>query len=528
MRAIACALAATIIASVPACSVTAGPDDSATSTGSKPATVGEPRATAIISDLHLGVGRDKNKTWHPYEDFRWEREFRLFLLRLKQEGGGRTDLILNGDTFELWQSLEHDCKYANTDLGCTEAEAVRRVRRVLSEHKGELDALSDFASSGENTVTIVPGNHDAALLFPAVARAVLGAFRAPSGRVKVAAEGHWISRDGLVYAEHGHQIGEEVNRFHGWPLPFLQGQRVVHLRRPWGEQFVQAFYNRYEAKYPIVDNVADERDALRFAMAAEGRLGSVVSSAEFMKFFLLDVSWRQLSDVLGEEGEPTEWDTESILSQGGHAFILESLPEGDPLRAEVERAARERLLGLSVAMLSEREIRAICDLRAIAAERVQADPEANLWSKVERCPVKNEGLGAIGQSFVRSRDDIFGAHLKHTAHRLGQAANRRFGIFVYSHTHRVARGFNPLRAEGLGWDPYVVNSGAWQRVVSAQTLRRMNPNPAEALRGARLEQLPGCYTVVWIAPYAEIPAVEIRSWRENVDGSWEFGPMCDS
>src|SRR5262245_3532676 len=115
----------------------------------------DPRLAVFISDLHVGVGRMPTGEWSAFEDFRWEPEFRLFLERVDRDGGGRTDLVLNGDTFELWQSLSNDCVYPTRDSGCTEAEALQRIRRVMSQHTGVLKALGTFAAAGDNTVTIV-------------------------------------------------------------------------------------------------------------------------------------------------------------------------------------------------------------------------------------------------------------------------------------------------------------------------------------------------------------------------------------
>jgi hypothetical protein len=285
---------------------TAPPASAPSPATAQPVAPGSDRLAVFISDLHLGVGRDASGAWSPLEDFRWEREFTLFLEQLNRDGRGRTDLVLNGDTFELWQSLAQDCVYPNRDLGCTEADALGRITRVLSQHAGEARALAAFASSGANTVTIIPGNHDAGLLFTGVARAVLAALPAPPGRVRILATGYWLSPDGLVYAEHGHQIGEEVNRFEDWPQPFLRGPGGRHLRRPWGEQFVQSYYNQFEAKYPIIDNISDERVAMRYAMSAEGRLASAVASAEFLRFFLLGVSFRQFGGGARRDGWATD------------------------------------------------------------------------------------------------------------------------------------------------------------------------------------------------------------------------------
>ncbi len=137
-------------------------------------------------------------------------------------GKGKSDLILNGDTFELWQSLEpNDCvQRSNKNLSCAEAEALKRLARVLQAHQLELTSIKSFAAAGDNRVVIIPGNHDVALLFENVAKEVLRAIGAPEDRVRIASTGHWLSPDHLIYAEHGHQIGKEGNRFNNWPKPF--------------------------------------------------------------------------------------------------------------------------------------------------------------------------------------------------------------------------------------------------------------------------------------------------------------------
>src|SRR5262245_26332016 len=99
------------------------------------------RLIVVISDLHLGVGHVrvgdlgvdgdliKLGEWHPYEDFRWSKELDSFLSYVNRVGNGATDLVLNGDTFELWQSAVDDCRYDDPDLGCSEQEAVDRIKR---------------------------------------------------------------------------------------------------------------------------------------------------------------------------------------------------------------------------------------------------------------------------------------------------------------------------------------------------------------------------------------------------------------
>jgi UDP-2,3-diacylglucosamine pyrophosphatase LpxH len=130
--------------------------------------VGTTRTRIFISDLHLGVGRSADGVWSPFEDFRWNAEFKAFLTSLQSDEG--VDLVLVGDSFELWQSLEKDCRSTNPDLGCTEGEALHRIERVLQQHQDTIAALGAFARSGSNHVFLVPGNHDAGPAYMFVAR----------------------------------------------------------------------------------------------------------------------------------------------------------------------------------------------------------------------------------------------------------------------------------------------------------------------------------------------------------------------
>src|ERR1044071_7285300 len=134
------------------------------------------RYTVVISDLHLGLGCKTKTDCHPYEDFRWTDDFRGFLAAINALSNKNTDLILNGDTFELWQSDDVPCtqKGRSHDESCTEKEAVDRITQITTMHHADLQLLAQFASEGTNRLLIVPGNHDAALLFEKVFAVVRG------------------------------------------------------------------------------------------------------------------------------------------------------------------------------------------------------------------------------------------------------------------------------------------------------------------------------------------------------------------
>lgn len=415
----------------------------------------QPRTVIVISDLHFGMGGRATEgggaTWDPYEDFRWSREWAEFLSRIDAEGqqaGTATDLILNGDAFELWQSRSNDCRDHGNDLGCSGDEALARVQHVIAAHSYDLRALGQFAMRGDNRVVIVPGNHDAALLFPAVASAVMQASGAPAERLSVASSGFWISRDRRIYADHGHQIGLDPNGFHNWPTPFRQVDGQYYLTRPWGEQFMQAFYNAYEDRYPIIDNVAAERDAVRFAISREGPMGLVGAVGKFVGFTLLKTSWNQRIDIA--------------------RLNSPSAPEKDSK---------------------------------------PDDPH--------------------------SRQQVFGTYLSQV---LGTLRSQNFAsqpvdLYVFSHTHGLDVGFEFASTSQSG-KTRVVNSGAWQRVVSADWLkaeqvRRQLPE-RDTLVGIRLEDLPPCYGVVRVRPYAisEIPQAEVLYYQAQPGSPGRFSPSC--
>jgi hypothetical protein len=421
----------------------------------------QPRTVIVISDLHFGLGGKQASTggsapmvdgWDPYEDFRWSREWAEFLQQIDrdaQASGSAVDLILNGDAFELWQSRKNDCKSRDPEQGCSGREALARAQQVIAAHSEDLRRLGAFAMSGDNRVVIVPGNHDAALLFPEVAGAVQASTLASAERLRVSPTGYWISRDRRIYADHGHQIGLDPNGFHNWPTPFRERDGEHYLTRPWGEQFMQAFYNAYEDRYPIIDNIAAERDAVRFAITREGPLGLVQAVGKFVGFTLLKTSWSQRIDI------------------------------------------------------------------------------ARLQSPSAPDPVDNKPADG------RTREGIFGSYLGQVLGSLQsqQVANRPVDLYVFSHTHGLDVGFEFASSSPSG-KTRVVNSGAWQRVVGADWLKaeqaRRGLPERDTLVGIRLEDLPPCYGVVRIKPYAinAAPQAEVLYYHAAPGVAGHLSPTC--
>ena len=430
---------------------------------------------------------------------------------------------MNGDTFELWQSLTHDCQYEDKNLGCTESEALARMGKVIQAHDSELKALGRFAGSRNNRIILLAGNHDVALQFPKVRNAVIDAITARKDRIIFNPAGYWLSADQRIYVEHGHQIGREVNCFINWPNPFITEGGKSYLQRPWGEQFVQEYYNDYENKFSVIDNIASEQSGVRYGLEAEGPAGAARAAGNFLKFFLLQVSWEQMYQSLKEKkGEPAQWDVTKIREKEGNRFFIESFSQDDPFRAATEEALNKGNLKLSLDDLKEDEIIALCDKRAALKE---------MKKSITECPLKDGKLGAAAQNVFRSRNAVYGEHLKNTYKLLKQTGKtqRHFNYFIYGHTHRRDPGFHPL--ENGNWDPVVMNSGAWQRVVESEQLEQIikaeGLSSDEVLTKLELEKLPPCYTVIKIEPYKEKPDPLLLYWREDKQGEWGFSERCD-
>lgn len=477
-----------------------------------------PRTTIIISDTHFGVGRTADNTWHPTEDFRWSVEFGQFLSRIGERGKGRTDLVLNGDTFELWQPLVDRCSVGrDKDQSCTEAEAIERIEVVLKEHPKELDDLRTFANAGENRLYIVPGNHDAALLFPGVALKAIERIGARLGRACVMEEGYWLSGDRSIYAEHGHQIGEDVNGYgEQWPRPF-SGTNPRYLIRTWGEALVRDYYHEWEKKYPALDNIDSEAASARYGMAAEGLAGTALASAKFVRFLLLNESWPQFTGALGATGE-AGWNLCEVRKQGS-GFLTSALLAGGGL---------EKLEGVSVGLdieeLSDRDLRALCDRLALE-DGVRHESLGAAATPIALCP--RSTLSAAGQAFFGSRDKVFSRHLTKVRDDLVKAdrleAKAPFEVFIYSHTHRAERAFRPVKGD---WSPAVLNTGAWQRLISEVAMEAKRKadtlSSADVLKTYSVGSLAPCYTFVAVEPSnGTARAADLMSFRLDAQsGRW--------
>jgi hypothetical protein len=500
-----------------------------------------PRVIVVISDLHLGQGERTIGEYYPQEDFQWGEDFVTFLDAVHRAGGGHVTLVVAGDMFELWESMEDEsdsfCRGDKPDFGCSEAEAQKRMVRIVGAHRIELQALGAFASRGANQVIIVPGNHDAAILFPSVWNLVKIAARPlrPTN-FGLATAGRWISPDGNVVVEHGHQM-DDANKFANWPIPMAQAPSgTQRLRSPFGERLVREFFDPLERKYPVVDNITGG-GGLLYGIKREGFMGTSRVFTDFLKFISLDTSWRQFTEFLNEGPlRPPVWDVSKVRTSAVN-FLGNALPPEDSMASLVREALATNDPNVSAALsaaaaetlhdMSDDEIRTICQSRYVAYLQSERDgvPPAQRPATCDR----TEGdLGYLTQKTVQTlRGSLYCVtkYLSDVVEKLPEVNGREPITFVYGHTHAATR------ATRLGPHSHVViNSGAWQRLVSADTVAVMAKQKQwtsdQVLNQLKLRDLPACYSFVWIPlSLGKVGDAKLRYWALDKD-VWKFKAVC--
>jgi hypothetical protein len=470
------------------------------------AQVASQRAIVVISDLHMGAGRAD-------EHFRWSLEFSAFLRAIDSQHRGAVDLVLNGDTFEV---------------PLDEAAALPAVDRVLAAHTAELEALSAFARAGSNRVVLIPADADAALRFARVAERVVRAVDGSSDRVRVATAGYWLSGDGKVHAEHGHEIG-------------FRAQDSAALRE---------LHQRLETMYPVVHHVAVRGSGAKYALAADTTLAGGDAAVELVREALFNVSWQQFRMELDDgEVQAPRWDLAQARSQRA-SLLASSLPDDDPLKGLAARLAAEGQLAAVAAELTDQELTALCDYRAaVRRARRRFEPLVTQFAPrgpaVVECARTPETRGAIFEYFWHSRDELYGNYVDR-ARRRSSGPNAP-AVFAIGHSHLADRaqsyanmisggllkipmeGFSPVRG---ALTPVVINGGAWNRTITPVQLERLHTEHGgswpDFLRSLEPEALPPCYSFVLVPPYQKEPEPAVRYWRKDAAGVSAVAPACGS
>ncbi len=472
----------------------------------------------VISDLHFGLGRISGGGWNRKEDFRWSKALTLFLRTASACGLDAVDLVLAGDTLEMWQPPAYiACKGLGPEAGCTTMEALRIAKVVIGAHGSDLAALGSFADRGSNRLYVIPGNHDAALLLPSVWTAFRSALRSKSGRTRLVGSGIWASADGRVVVEHGHQIGVDVNKYKAWP-DIIGARNAGHnyIERPWGELFVQRLFNEQEETYPIIDNLSPESAGARYRMADRGWVHSVADAARFLAFNLFETGLSQEQQFLGaaDPGAEPMWDMAFARAMGSRLFA-QALASGDPFRTELledtasGKALRSELdtLARDETRLSNAEITLLCDLM-----------QARTQGQSKCLPAE---LGMLLQKAVVPKRVVMADHLRT---RLKQPGLDDMRVFVYGHTHLLETKW-PVQATDTR-EVHVLNAGAFQRVIVEDDFLALAASrkidAQQALRTLSVEDLGACYSAVVVAMGPLVPAASTLQWHMTEGGVGSF------
>lgn len=471
------------------------------------------RTIVFISDTHMGIGKKADGSWQATEDFRWGKALDGFLSHLEKTYSMPVDVVILGDVLELWQPFPNmPCRTPKSETSCTIAETAALAEYVAKAHDADLKRLGTFSQRGDNRVYLVSGNHDAALNEDTVWAKVVPHF-GTGARVELVKSGIWTSPLGLTVAEHGQQIGRDVNKFDRWPK-VNDPTYPDHMARPWGQLFVQKIFNEVEEEYPIIDNISPESVGAKYRIADKGVAATAADLAKFVLFNLFETSRSQKAKFLSmEEDKPLEWDVE-LGRAAGYRLVIASLPPDDDFSrlikddSDLGKALRNDL-DVQVKALPNAGIRQLCDQ---AAMRGGAPCTPSLASNMV-------------ESVLRSEKAIITPHLA-----IRRDTHRSMINFVYGHTHKYQL---PWPASVDGSTVSVANTGAFQRVIDEAGFERRRIDKkvsrSETLRRIKLDDLPACYTFVVVKD--ERKAMELWRWHQPEDaaqGSVELwsSPRC--
>jgi UDP-2,3-diacylglucosamine pyrophosphatase LpxH len=215
-----------------------------------------PEAVAVISDLHLSLG----KGWR-LESFKSDAQMTALMAFLDTErfAGKRLDLVILGDLLDLWQTVPASDLTAafgsSIDLTLNIAVYQNDLNLISNKHQKFFKALGLFSKRPEHRLVIVPGNHDHAF--------VQKTFQASLKDLLVKCYGFLDRGDNLffpdyhfyscpelgVYMEHGNQY-DKFNTYrdfgHFGPDPKQDECR--------GYGLVRLFWNRLKNLDPDIDS----------------------------------------------------------------------------------------------------------------------------------------------------------------------------------------------------------------------------------------------------------------------------------
>jgi UDP-2,3-diacylglucosamine pyrophosphatase LpxH len=395
----------------------------------------------IVSDLHLGGG-DR------LDDFEDDQSFAAFIDSYVS-AGEPTELILAGDTVEFLQVRLGDID----DEDWSEEAAERRLAAVIAAHPLIFAALARFAARPGSLLSVLIGNHDFELHYPAAKARLAAAVGLSLGdpRLRFGVSYH----GGGVYMVHGNQF-DSWNRFvhfDGISEPF----EVVR-----GTQLVKEVINDLEDDplqiAPLLDNVKP-MSAFFWYLVALPRLRNTASRRFFLRGvtgFLQVVAW------------PTPHQM-PITGRGPGGALSGPLFLG--LWAWVASLRRQRVA-------RQREIS-----RQVSEVAGDLPPPDQVIDQVQ-----SEAARQIDRE-VRAFKDRYAREMLRIAR---QPAHRADRLFVCGHTHLA-------QVVPLGTGQTYINTGTWTEIINdvATMLRQEQKFPFLEIRYPDGDTPEG-HLLVWI------------------------------
>jgi UDP-2,3-diacylglucosamine pyrophosphatase LpxH len=369
----------------------------------------------IVSDLHLSMGRDVNGLLHPLEDFDSDQRFEELLALALRQGA---ELIINGDWLDFLQlePLSPLGDYRSAEgipLGWTALESQKKLETCFARHALHFSQLAEFLRA-KGHVTVLQGNHDADLFFPAdlssdeppLQHMVRQKLRNPDQEAL-----RFVAtsvRLGSAHVEHGHQRCEPMNAFQNHPSIFHPDRSSALLGRLrlellWGSRFVLEFFNKLEEHYPFADNLKTTTRALILGIKS----GWVKSqtAVDFLRFFCgAGVPWKDVPEVL----EPP----------AGPLGLIQGLKDEELMSVFLQRMASDDLFRRELTQLLEAS------------------------SKPETGGLRVHERSEMGSEEWLGRDDTLGVIRKPRELREAQRVLKQGGTtaVIFGHTHQEIDG----------------------------------------------------------------------------------------
>lgn len=418
----------------------------------------EPRARrkVIVSDLHLGPGVTDPR-FAGIEDFYADAAWVELLAR---EGAhGPIDLVIDGDFIEFWQIAsalgalprpeDPQQPPSGPVLGADQAFAVQAIELVIAAHPDVFRALGRLLETGDHRVVIVPGNHDADLLWPKVQLAIARAVRPrdPARLVFVDAAAY---QHAGVYIAHGHDH-DAANRFATPHAPFGRDRDGrCRLQTSWGEVFVDLFYTETERQIPFIDNLYPEKAGVLWGLRDHPDLARDLGAA-----------LRAIDLLRAAQGRGLNRDALGAFLQG--TFGVPGKRRGPESAGEVLDHVADR-----VARGDPSTEGLVLGLADLAHDPDLASVLRGLVAAAAALPDAGAAVRAIGAiepaALGRLQQRLFGDAMETAARAVMDA--RGVDVVVLGHTHAVGGFVHRVDRGG-----HYANTGSWISVASVADLR---------------------------------------------------------